>query len=82
MTNLERARTAEECLFHFIQLTGPGLSLEEAAGDLIANIGHFCKQQKLDYLAIVKTGIGHWYVERARPDSIEVLPDVTITINQ
>lgn len=44
--------------------------------------GHFCKQQKLDYLAIVKAGVGHWYVERTRPDSIEMLPDVTITINQ
>jgi len=82
MTNLERAHTAEQCLDRFIRLTGPELSQEEAAGDLIANIGHFCQTTGLDYLAIVKTGVGHWYVERTCPDSIDMLPDVTITINQ
>lgn len=81
MTNLERALTAEDCLNHFIALTGPDLSMEEAAGDLIANIGHYCKAHGLDYLAIVKTGIGHWTIEQDDPDSIDALPDVTIAID-
>jgi hypothetical protein len=82
MTNLERARTAERCLDHFLHLTGPELSMQEAAGDLIANIGHYCKSAGLNYLSIVKTGIGHWALEQHDPDSIDAIPDVTITINQ
>lgn len=82
MTNLERAHTAEQCLDKFIRLTGPELSQEDAAGDLIANIGHFCQTTGLDYLAIVKAGIGHWHLEQTDEDSIDALPDVTITINQ
>lgn len=82
MTNLERARTAEQCLDHFVHLTGPGLTMKEAAGDLIANIGHYCQSAGLNYLSILKTGIGHWALEQSDPDSIDVLPKVTITINQ
>ncbi|MBX9862419.1 MAG: hypothetical protein K2Y42_06660 [Hyphomicrobium sp.] len=82
MTNLDRAYTAEVCLNHFVHLTGPALSIKEAAGDLIANIGHYCQSGGLDYLSIVKTGIGHWALEQTDPDSIDLLPDVTITINQ
>lgn len=82
MTNLERAYAAEQCLDHFVHLTGPDLSMKEAAGDLIANIGHFCQSVGLDYLSIVKTGIGHWTVEQQEPEGIDPLPDVTIIIHQ
>jgi len=82
MTNLDRAYTAEACLNHFVHLTGPDLSIKEAAGDLIANIGHYCQSAGLDYLSIVKNGIGHWALEQTDPNSIDLLPDVTITINQ
>jgi hypothetical protein len=82
MTNLERAGAAEQCLDLFFQLTGPDLTMEEAAGDLIANIGHYCQSTGLDYFSIVKTGIGHWTVEQQEPDGLDPLPDVTITIHQ
>lgn len=82
MTNLDRAHTAEQCLDHFVHLTGAELTMQEAAGDLIANIGHYCEAEGLDYLSIVKTGIGHWALEQKDPDSIDALPDVTIIINQ
>lgn len=82
MTNEERSNAAETCLEHFIQLTGPDLTMEEAAGDLIANIGHYCHSSGLDYLSIVKTGVGHWTLEKIDPDSFDQMPDVTITINQ
>lgn len=81
MTNLERAHAAKQCLDRFISLTGPDLSMQEAAGDLIANIGHYCKTAGLDYLSIVKAAVGHWALEQDDPESIDALPDVTITIN-
>ncbi len=82
MTKLERAYAAEQCLDYFVHLTGPDLTMQEAAGDLIANIGHYCQSADLDYLSIIKTGIGHWTVEQKEPDGLDSLPDVTITINQ
>lgn len=82
MTNLERASSAEECLDLFIHLTGPGLTNVEAASDLIGNIGQYCRFNGLDFLAIVRTGIGHWHLEQHDEDSTDALPDVTIIINQ
>jgi hypothetical protein len=82
MTNLERARSAERCLDHFIHLTGPDLTMQEAAGDLVGNIGHYCRFNGLDFLSVVRTGIGHWHLEQTDEDSLDALPNVTITINQ
>lgn len=82
MTNLERSRAAEECLDHFVHLTGPDLTMEEAAGDLICNIGHYCRFNGMDFLKVVRTGIGHWHLEQIDEDSLDALPDVTIIINQ
>lgn len=81
MTNLERAATAEECLNHFASLTGVD-TIADAAGDLIGNVGHYCQCCGLDFLDIIRTGIGHWHLEQADEQSIDPLPDVIITINQ
>ncbi len=82
MTNLERADAAEKCIDLLIQLTGPELSAQEAAGDLIANIGHYCDAASIDFLDVVRTAVGHWHIEQTDEESIDALPDVTINIHQ
>lgn len=79
MTNLERADTAEDCLIHFMRLTGVDTT-HDAAGDLIANIGHYCQSNGLDFIDVLKTAIGHWHLEQTNEDSIDTLPNVTINI--
>lgn len=81
MTNLERARVAERCLAHFAFLTGVDTA-EDAVTDLIADIGHFCDREELSFLQLVALAIGHCHLERAEADSLDALPEVTITINE
>jgi hypothetical protein len=81
MTNLERAAAAEDCIDHFMHLTGVD-TMQEACGDLIANVGHYCQSNGLSFLDILQTAVGHWHLEQTDEESIDDLPTVTITINQ
>lgn len=78
-TNPQRAEWAASCVEQFMDLTGAD-TLEDAIGDLIANLGHFAQSQHLDFLRLVRTGIAHWHLEQTDPDSIDVLPAVGISI--
>ena len=79
-TNCQRARDAEVCLATFTALTG-----EEgvhAVIDLLADIGHFCDRDGLDFLGLLRIAVGHWKVEQAHPNNPDCdPPPVTITIN-
>lgn len=80
-SNLQRALWAESCVDHFASLTGVDDNTD-AVADLIANLGHYCRMKDLDYLACVRTGIGHWHVEQIDPEFLGSMPDITITINE
>jgi hypothetical protein len=80
MTHLELASTARQCLDHFATITAPDMSAEEAAEHLIANIGHYYRAEKLDFLAIIKRGIGHWHAGRLHPNTFAPLPHVSIHV--
>lgn len=78
-TNIKRAYWAEVAIARFASLTGVD-TLEDAIGDLIGNLGHLAQAKGLDFLPLVRTGIGHWHLEQTDEDSIDVLPSVIITI--
>lgn len=78
-TNFERARWAEECVRTFTDATGVD-TIEDAIGDLIANLGHYADEAGLDFLRIAAVGIGHWHLELTDEDSISPLPHVLILI--
>lgn len=80
-SNLQRALWAERCLDHFASLTGVD-DAADAVGDLIANLGHYCQMKGLDYLACVRTAIGHWVVEQIDPEFLGSMPDITIIISE
>lgn len=78
-SNVQRARWAEQCLHMFIQLTGVDC-MEDAIGDLIANLGHLSDEAGFDFFRLVATGIGHWHLELSNEESIDALPRVEIHI--
>lgn len=79
-TNVKRAAWARACLDLFADMTGAA-STDHAIGDLIANLGHYAQLKQLNFLKLVQRGIGHWHLEQSDPESIDVLPTVTIAIN-
>lgn len=80
-TNRKRADWAEVVIYKFASLTRVDC-VEDAIGDLIGNLGHLAQAKGLDFLDLVRTGIGHWHLEQTDENSIDVLPTVTITINE
>lgn len=78
--NLTRAQWAERCIQLFVDITGVD-TLEDAVGDLIANLGHYARLQGIDYIDRVKCGLGHLYVEQIDENSLDPLPTITIIIN-
>lgn len=54
--------------------------LEASIADLIADIGHLCMLEQIDFLAALNRGIRHWAVERINPKSTRPGPTVEITI--
>src|SRR5581483_7770175 len=81
VTNLDRARWAEAALDAFVDQTGVD-EPADAVGDLIADLGHYCAAHGIDFLEVVRTGIGHWSVERLEPENLHAFHDVSITINR
>ena len=79
-TNLKRAAWAKACISLFADMTGTEND-EQSIGDLICNLGHYAQRRNLDFLQLVQTGIGHWHLEQIDPDSLDMLPTVTVSIN-
>ena len=50
--------------------------------DIVANLGHLCDAEYLDFIPILEKAVQHWSVEReGAPENPEVAgPDVQITI--
>jgi hypothetical protein len=55
--------------------------LETRIKDLVTDLGHLCSVENLDFLAILKSCIRHWAVERIDPSSTVPGPTVEITID-
>lgn len=71
--NSDRADWAERALLLFCEDTGldPQSERREAVSDLLCNLGHFCDQNELDFLAIASNAIGVWDVEKREEENDE-----------
>ena len=79
--NLRRARTAAAALAEYASVTA---SLgREGITDLVADLGHYCDSNDLDFLSLVEVAIAHWSTERSKPDQPmpDTMPGVTIIID-
>jgi hypothetical protein len=54
--------------------------LETSIAELIADIGHLCMLEQIDFLAALNNGIRRWAVERVNPRGTRPGPTVEITI--
>lgn len=59
--NDQRAEWAEDCLSHFMGLTN--CEREEAPGDLIANIMHWCDRNGMEFDSVVTGARMHYEAE-------------------
>lgn len=70
-TNEERADAALMGLEEYAYEFGPPLDCEDnvknAIADLIGNLGHDADRRKLDFLDLVRRGVGMWSAERRAP---------------
>lgn len=87
VSNEDRAAWAETVLLIFSRMTGldPEEEKGEAVGDLIANIGHYCDRNGLDFLPSVEAAISLWDVEKreeeaGQPDAMYPHKEVTIVL--
>ena len=80
ITNADRSAWAEVAVEAFIAQTGRDGVEDDAISDLIADIGHLCDANDIDYLATIRRAIGHWHAEQ-HPGTLDVMPDVRISIN-
>jgi hypothetical protein len=55
--------------------------LEDAIADLIADLGHLCMAEQIDFLAALNSGIRRWAVERINPTAKRPGPTVEVTIS-
>jgi len=78
-TNKKRAAWAEACLDLFADQTGTDTP-EDSIGDLICNLGHYANREGLDFIQLVKNGLGHWHLEQIDEESLDQMPTVSITI--
>lgn len=77
--NTKRALWAAAALKTFQTETGTDTD-EETISDLIADIGHYCDAMGLDYLKLMAGGIGVWKLEQADPESMGIVPSVSIKV--
>jgi hypothetical protein len=77
--NDSRAEWAREVVEAFGSITGADL-YEDAAGDLICDIGHLCDEEGLDFVAMVRKAVAYWSIEQVDPDGIADPPEVDIII--
>ena len=76
--NDERALLAKSAVAAFRRASRT--DAENAVCDLIADLGHLCDRECVDFLALLQTAVGHWLAEHRDPDSIDHLPRVDIVI--
>jgi hypothetical protein len=71
--NDDRAEWASKALVLFSRITGldPDEERQEAVGDLIANIGHYCDRNGLDFMELAAAAISLWDVEKREEDNGE-----------
>lgn len=80
MTRQDTTAAAEQSLHLYTQLTDPALPPEEAAENLIANLGRYCGDRRISFLTVIKRGIARWHAARDHPSNFTPLPHVTINI--
>ena len=68
-----RAEWAGKVLLQFSRFTGldPKEEKQEAVGDLIANIGHYCDRNGFDFLELAAAAISLWDVEKREEENGE-----------
>jgi hypothetical protein len=78
--NRDRAAWAEAAILKFMNETGVDGD-REAVADLIADLGHYCDRHQLDFVHLLKRGIGHWHIEQRDPEGIDALPEIGVIID-
>jgi hypothetical protein len=77
--NADRATWAEAALRTFCCEVGVDDECD-AVHDLIADLGHYCSQHKLDFVSITARALSVWANECQQPDGTGASPQVTVTI--
>lgn len=77
--NQKRALWAAAALKTFQTKTGTDTA-EETISDLVADIGHYCDATGLDYLKLMSSSIGVWKLEQSDPESMGIVPNVSIEV--
>ncbi|MBU1210190.1 MAG: hypothetical protein KJ587_02835 [Alphaproteobacteria bacterium] len=77
LLNRRRALWARLALEAFAEETGAEM-ISQALADLIADLGHLCDADGLDFLALASKAIGTWKIEQIEPDGISHPPEVSI----
>lgn len=72
-TNEDRANWARAALEVFSQKTGLDMAVELdcSIGDLLANMMHLCKQEGLDFDALLETGRMHFEAETDEEEAMD-----------
>ncbi len=82
VSNNGRAVSAEAVLEAFLALVDLDKGKADAISDIIADLGHYCGANGVDFVAAMQRGIGHWRVEVCDPNRIDIMPQVTIGIEK
>jgi hypothetical protein len=77
--NARRAAWAAKAVEVFSADTGADFR-DEAISDLIADLGHLCDLEKLDFVALVRKGVAYWKIEQTDATGIAAPPYVEIII--
>jgi hypothetical protein len=77
--NARRADWAARAVETFSTVSGPDFT-DEAISDLIADLGHLCDREKLDFVALVRKGVAYWKIEQTDEDGVRTPPRVDILI--
>lgn len=83
--NDDRAEWAGKMLLLFSKMTGldPEEEKRESVGDLMANIGHYCDRNGLDFIEVAAAAISLWDVEKREEEAGEpnaMYPQKEVTI--
>lgn len=67
VSNEERSECADHAFFYYKRVTGRGRysdTEQEDVIDLIADLGHLCDRDKIDFNSAIASGRRHWEQER------------------
>jgi hypothetical protein len=79
--NARRADWAAKAIGVFGAVSGADF-YDEAISDLIADLGHLCDRERLDFVALVRKGIAYWKIEQTDATGIKAPPYVEIVIEE